>query len=296
MTASLARRPLVPAKLAGYAQLTRPANLVTAAADVAAGYAIAGAPGLDKLALLGTTSMLLYAGGVVLNDAFDARLDAIERPERPIPSGRATRVGAFVFGALLLISGIAVAGTAGGASLLVAAAVALTALFYDADAKHHCLLGPLMMATARALNLMLGTSSVPTLMLTTAPFALLPFAHVAILTLVSQGETGGVKQRTVALAIGTALALAPLLVVAAPMPSAAAPFAIVYALLVLPAYWTLRRAPEASAVRHAVRNGVLALIALDAALAAGHAGWRYGLGVLALWPAGLWLARRFSVS
>lgn len=236
MTASLARRVLVPARFVGYAQLTRPANLVTAAADVAAGYAVAGAPGLDKLALLATASVLLYAGGVVLNDAFDAGIDAIERPERPIPSGRATRVGAFVFGALLLVGGIAIAGAAGGASLLVAAAVALTALFYDADAKHHWLLGPLAMATARALNLILGASSVPALLLTAAPFALSPFAHVATLTLVSRGETGGAKRWTVTLALGTALALAPLLVVAAPTPSAAAPFAVAYALLVLPAY------------------------------------------------------------
>ena len=33
----------------------------------------------------------LYAAGMVLNDAFDAELDARERPERPIPSGRISR-------------------------------------------------------------------------------------------------------------------------------------------------------------------------------------------------------------
>ena len=296
MTASLARARLLPARLAGYAQLARPANLVTAAADVAAGYAIAGAPGLDKLVTLAAASMLLYAGGVVLNDAFDARRDAIERPERPIPSGRATRAGAFGFGVALLVAGIGIAGAAGGASLLVAAAIALTALFYDANAKHHRLLGPLTMATARALNLLLGVSSVPALLLASAPLALLPFAHVAVLTLVSRGETDGARRGSVTLALGTSAIVALLLIVLAPAPFVAAPFAVFYALWVLPAYWKLRAHADPLSVRRAVRTGVLALIALDAALAAGHAGWIYGFGVLALWPAAVWLARRFHVS
>lgn len=295
MTA-LAHERLLPARLLSYAQLARPANLVTAAADVVAGYAIAGAPGLYQLALLAVASMLLYAGGVALNDAFDAPRDAIDRPERPIPSGRASRAGAFVFGAALLAMGMAVAATVSGASLLVAAAIAVTALFYDADAKHHRLLGPLTMATARALNLLLGVSSAPTLLLAAAPFALLSFAHVATLTLVSQGETTGANSRTVTFAVAATLLLASLLIVATPAPLITAPFALAYALLLLPAYWRLRRRRNALSVRQAVRAGVIALIALDAALAAGHAGWVYGLAVLALWPLAIILARRFSVS
>jgi len=296
VTASLVRDRPLPAKLAGYAQLARPANLVTAAADVIAGYAIAGAPGLGTLAPLAMASMLLYAGGVVLNDAFDAPRDARERPERPIPSGRVTRAAAFIFGAILLGAGVVIAGAVGGASLSVALAIALVALFYDAHAKHHALLGPATMASARALNLLLGVSSAPALLLGAAPFALLPFAHVAILTLVSRGETDGARSWTVNLALATPLALGPMLVATAPEPGTALAFAVVYAGVLLPAYWRLRARPDAASVRRAVRNGVLALIALDAALAAGHAGWVYGLGVSALWPLAVVLARRFSVS
>lgn len=295
MTTSLARGR-APARLTGYVQLARPANLVTAAADVTAGYAIAGSPGWEKLALLAGASMLLYAGGVVLNDAFDAHRDRIERPERPIPSGRVTRTGAFIVGAVLLLAGIGIANLVDTAGLLVATAIALAALFYDADAKHHRLLGPLTMATARGLNLLLGVSSAPALLLTAAPLALLPFAHVATLTLLSRGETGGAVPWTIPAAIAVSLILAPLLIVTAPDPLAATPFAVAYAALLVPSYWVLRREPSDHPVRHAVRTGVLALIALDAALVAGHAGWVYGLAVLALWPVAVWLARRFSVS
>ena len=71
----------------GYLELVRPANVATALADVLAGYAVAGLgnPGLGWLLL---STACLYAGGVVLNDVFDRDLDRIERPERPIPSGR----------------------------------------------------------------------------------------------------------------------------------------------------------------------------------------------------------------
>lgn len=296
MTPAAAHGRLAWARLTGYAQLARPANLVTAAADVAAGYAVAGAPGWPALALLATASMALYAGGVVLNDAFDAPRDAIERSERPIPAGRVGRAAAFGFGGALLGAGIAVAAIEGAVSMWVAIAIALTALGYDAGIKHHRLFGPLMMATARALNLLLGVSSMPALVAMAAPYALLSFAHVATLTWVSRGETGGADAPSVTLALSAAAILALLLVVSAPAPLMAAPFAVVYAALLLPAYAKLRRTPDALSVRRAVRAGVLALIALDAALAAGHAGAIYGLIVLALWPLATLLARRFSVS
>ena len=296
MTASLIRGRWRPASLVGYLQLARPANLVTAAADVAAGYAIAGAPDGGALAPLALAGVLLYGGGVVLNDAVDARRDARDRPERPIPAGRATRAGAFVFGALLLLAGIGMAALVNVTSAVMATAIALVAALYDAGTKHYALPGALTMATARALNLLLGASVAPALLLTVWPLALLPFAHVAMLTLVSRGEINGTVGASVTAALTVSLALPPLLIASATMPWSAAPFAVLYAALVVPSYWRLMRAPSATAVRQSVRNGVLALVALDAALAAGHASLFYGLALLALWPLAGWLARRFSVS
>ena len=80
-------------RLIAYLQLMRPANIITAWADILLGYAAAGAVtvginNLDFVALgwliLATTG--LYGGGVVFNDVFDAELDAVERPERALPS------------------------------------------------------------------------------------------------------------------------------------------------------------------------------------------------------------------
>ncbi|MBT8235939.1 MAG: ubiquinone biosynthesis protein UbiA, partial [Bacteroidia bacterium] len=78
-------------RIMGFLRLMRPANLPTAGADILAGAAIAGAvstqipftlnTAISDLLLLFFSSVSLYAGGVVLNDYFDADLDALERPE-----------------------------------------------------------------------------------------------------------------------------------------------------------------------------------------------------------------------
>ena len=35
--------------------------------------------------------MAIYAAGIVLNDVFDYEIDRVERPGRPLPSGRVSR-------------------------------------------------------------------------------------------------------------------------------------------------------------------------------------------------------------
>ncbi|MEM9882147.1 MAG: UbiA family prenyltransferase [Planctomycetota bacterium] len=61
--------------------------------------------GLDQGFVLMAAMSLLYVGGMVLNDACDARIDADERPGRPIPSGRVSRRSAWVGAAGLLTVG-----------------------------------------------------------------------------------------------------------------------------------------------------------------------------------------------
>ena len=57
--------------------------------------------------LLAAAFSLLYTGGMYLNDAFDREVDARERPERPIPSGRVRAGSVFAIGFGLLGMGIA---------------------------------------------------------------------------------------------------------------------------------------------------------------------------------------------
>ncbi|MDG2128101.1 MAG: UbiA family prenyltransferase [Fuerstiella sp.] len=111
--------------------------------------------------LLLLSSAGLYLGGMVLNDVFDAELDARERPERPIPSGRISKKAAAVFGTLLMLTGITAAGLAGifaetePVGVCIALILAAVVILYDAVLKNTGG-GPFGMAGCRFLNIMLG--------------------------------------------------------------------------------------------------------------------------------------------
>lgn len=307
-------------RLRAYVELARPANVITAFADILAGYAASGAfaiafpralgdqfvvqyvsPGLisDLFWLLAATAGL-YAGGVVLNDYFDADVDALERPERPIPSGRATRGGAAGFGALLLAGGIGAAGFVSLTALFVAAAVAACAVVYDAVGKHHALLGPINMGLCRGGNLLLGMTAIPIMLGELWFLALIPVAYIGAVTAVSRGEVHGGRADTGLLAIVLVGLVTGMLFLLEINPdfrlSQAAPFIAVFAALVFPAVIRAARDPSPSAIRTAVRRGVLSLVVLNASIAAGFAGWIVGLIVLALLPVSLGLARLFAVT
>ncbi len=95
--------------LGAYLELLRPPNVTTAVGDVLAGFAVAGLGRPWILPWLLASTMCLYAGGVVLNDVFDLEIDRVERPERPIPSGRVSRQRAAILGSALLGSGVVLA-------------------------------------------------------------------------------------------------------------------------------------------------------------------------------------------
>ena len=121
-----------------YLELLRPANVATALADVLAGFAVAGPAAPPRVLpwLLASTACL-YAGGVVLNDFFDRHLDAVERPERPIPSGRVRPGHAASLGGVLLILGIVTAVLATREAGWVGLAIAVSVLLYDSWGKRQ---------------------------------------------------------------------------------------------------------------------------------------------------------------
>lgn len=145
-------------------QLLRLPAVFTAMADIFAGFILTHGsftPLNTFLALLGA-SCSLYLAGMVLNDFFDHRLDLIERPERPIPSGRIAPRHALLVGVGLLLTGIGFAFAAGLPSVIIAVAIALSVLAYDSCLK-GTLLGPWTMGLCRGLNLLLGASAAESL-------------------------------------------------------------------------------------------------------------------------------------
>ena len=97
-------------------KLGRVSNLPTVWTNTLAAAVLAGAAIGDwRLWLLFVAMSLYYVGGMYLNDAFDAGIDAVERPERPIPSGQVSR--GTVYGAgfgMLILATLAIVGLAVG--------------------------------------------------------------------------------------------------------------------------------------------------------------------------------------
>jgi len=273
----------------------RPPNLVTAAADILAGAAVAGA--VMPVAWLVPASVCLYAGGVVLNDVMDRDLDARERPERPLPSGAASLQSASLLAAGLLLAGVALASLGSLASARIGVALACCVVAYDAALKRHAVAGPLAMGSCRALNLLLGISACPQALGTHGWLAAVPLLYVAAVTRLSRGEVGGGRRRTSAEAM--ALMVASLLLLAlfpAPHRWLLAIFAAVLAARVGKPFWDALVAPEEAAIRRAVQAGVLSLILLDATIAAGFSGVLAALAILSLRPLAGTLAGRFAVT
>src|SRR5688572_10407146 len=142
-------------KAMAYIRLTRPANIVTAVADILAVFAVSGAamalfsPEIGIPVLPWTLFWLclatigLYGGGVAFNDVFDADLDRVERPERPIPSGKVSVTNAAIMASSLLLLGVLTAWQVSALSGTIALIVAVLSLLYNSWGKHQLILGPI---------------------------------------------------------------------------------------------------------------------------------------------------------
>jgi 4-hydroxybenzoate polyprenyltransferase len=106
--------PPSPSRLRAWLELARISNLPTIWTNVLVGSAIAAGMGRRvfdegepfpfpfRLDWIQTGAMLVamslfYIGGMVLNDIADMETDTLERPGRPIPSGRVSRSAALLF-------------------------------------------------------------------------------------------------------------------------------------------------------------------------------------------------------
>ena len=285
-------------RLSPYLHLIRPANVVTALADVLAGYAVAGFGNRSDLRWLLLATACLYAGGVVLNDVFDRDVDRRERPERPIPSGKVTVGAAATLGAVLLAAGIGAASLVNPTAAVVAALTAAAILLYDAWTKRFALIGPVNMGLCRALNLMLGIAVVPHALEQAWMLGALPLVYITAVTALSRGEVHGSRRRVAAFAlISLTVVLSALFGLAGIAGSwAGLVLAAVLGWQVLPPFAAAYQSPDAGRIRHAIRTGVLSLVVLDAAIGATYRGPWYGLLILASGTIAWLLARVFAVT
>jgi len=285
-------------RLRDLAELVRAPAALSVPGDVVAGAAAAGRLG-PRTPLLVASSVCLYWAGMAANDWADRELDAKERPERPIPSGRMPARTAVAVAAGLTAGGVAIAGLVGGRrALAVAAPLAGLVWAYDLTLK-HTRAGAATMAACRGLDVLLGASAGR---LRGAIFpALTVAAHTYTVSVLSRSEVDGADP---VLPVTTLLGTAFVTAAAAARPpagprhrlrsAAAALLAAGYAGAYGMAQLRVVADPSAAAVRAAVAAGIVNLPALQGALAARAGAPLTGVAVAAAAPVGRHLARRLT--
>ncbi|MFJ8076805.1 SCO3242 family prenyltransferase [Streptomyces sp. NPDC096176] len=146
------------AKLRDWAELLRVSALFTVPGDALAGAAAVGLRPNRGTALAMGASLCLYEAGMALNDWADTAEDAVDRPHRPIPSGRISPRAALGAAGVLTAAGLTLAARAGRPALAVATALSATVWAYDLRLK-HTKAGPTAMAAARGLDVLLGATA-----------------------------------------------------------------------------------------------------------------------------------------
>ncbi|WP_435886139.1 SCO3242 family prenyltransferase [Streptomyces microflavus] len=151
-----------------WTELFRVSALFSVPGDALAGAAAVGrSPGRGTALAIGA-SLCLYEAGMALNDWADREEDAVDRPHRPIPSGRISPSAALGAAGALTAAGLALAARAGRPALAVATGLAATVWAYDLHLK-HTKAGPAAMAAARSLDLLLGATATATSYAGTGP-------------------------------------------------------------------------------------------------------------------------------
>lgn len=292
-----------------YLVLVRLPNLFTLPSNILVGMATVSSlaftlTSFTQFLLLVTISVLLYCVGIVLNDLYDFDIDKKERPNRPLPSGKISRRSAIVlvaiFSTIALILSVQVS-----FSTLVISSILFSVIFgYDKYLKNtHA--GPFTIASARVMNILLGTSvslrSVDSYsQIVTLTFVLIiTFVYVSLIGFISRYEVHGFSDNT-------KLLLPPAIV--ATVISSIILFSLMgffklesliilslFSFIMIISFSRIYRR-DSGRTQQIVRNMILSIIVLDSTFLTGIIGIELGLVVLTLMAPLLVLANKMYMT
>ncbi|WP_031510438.1 SCO3242 family prenyltransferase [Streptomyces megasporus] len=292
-----------PGRGRAWAELLRISALFTVPGDALAGATAAGrTPGRGTALAVGA-SLCLYEAGMALNDWADRDTDAVERPHRPLPSGRIAPGAALAAAGGLTAAGLALAAAAGRPALVTAGALAGAVWAYDLALKNTPA-GPAAMAATRALDLLLGaTATAPAdprgAVRSALPSAALLGAHTLAVTSVSRREERGGSALPPLAALAATAAITRAVAGRPAVPrglraSTTAGLCAAYGATAARPYAHAALNPSPQLTQRAVGGGIRALIPLQAALAARAGAPATALPLLALLPIARRLSRKVS--
>lgn len=242
------------------------------------------------------SSALIYAGGCSMNDLADRKLDATERPERPIPSGRIKKEEAANISVILLTGGLILASFSGGLTFLIALLLTVSVISYNFFLKKIPFWGPLSMGLNRALNLLLGMSLAFIELKASFLFPAITLVFVFTITTLSRHEAEGTIKNRGAVLLGWLIVMAGMIFFLRFETLSADAMVFLVPLCVITGAVVLKAVSGAMAPMSAVGMLVLTIPILDAVYAAGTAGIAAGVVVAALFIPSFMFSKMFQVS
>jgi geranylgeranylglycerol-phosphate geranylgeranyltransferase len=148
-------------KAKAFLRLIRPVNGLMAGFAVVVGASLVEKRLFDQdtsiMLLLGfTTAFTFTAASMILNDYYDRKIDAINEPDRPIPSGEVSPKRALEYAAVLSVAGFLTAFFINVWCIIVAAMAWILSVTYTTKGKRTGLLGNFMVSACVAMTLIYG--------------------------------------------------------------------------------------------------------------------------------------------
>lgn len=136
----------------------RPLNCLMAGLAAIIGLFIAGGWDIGPAVLIILAVFLITGAGNAVNDYFDQKIDAVNRPGRPIPSGRVTPRSALIWSLVLFIAGCILAGLLSWLCFAVALTNSALLYFYARNLKTTLLIGNICVAYLTGSTFLFGGS------------------------------------------------------------------------------------------------------------------------------------------
>ena len=214
-----------------YFELARPLNGIIAFISAGLGGVFA-SQGITqnlldtRLLLVSIAALLLLSAGNAINDYCDHNIDRINRPQRPLPSGRMQRRHALIFAIVLIGLGIWLGTRINRNATGIAILVSLALVSYAFWLKRTVFIGNLVVSGLTGVTFMSGGVAIDSVQGTLVP-AIFAFLFTAAREIIKDLEDteGDMKNGVTTLAIlnrrlavGTALGFMTLVVLFSPIP------------------------------------------------------------------------------
>jgi len=147
-------------RVGGFLRIIRPINSVMMGVSILVGVVLVGGfssnLSLENLLFAFLTGFTLTGSAMAINDYFDREIDAVNEPDRPIPSGDVKPSEAVAFSLLLSVIGLATAYLTSLVNLVIAVFSWLVMMVYSTWGKRTGFPGNIMVSTCIALPFIYG--------------------------------------------------------------------------------------------------------------------------------------------